>query len=64
MGEPILRHGLQITERDVSLEGIPLSKVSEAKFRKFNSITVERHRASNWLIGYASEDFYEVRTDT
>jgi len=63
-GEPVLRHGLKIVENDISLRGVPISRVSESAYRNLSSITRERHRASNWLIGYASEDFYEVTTDT
>lgn len=63
-GEPILRYGLRLLEKDVALKGSPLPEVSEADFHDLRSITQERHRASNWLIGYASEDFYEVTTDT
>ena len=62
-GEP-LPYGLQIAEKDVALNGQPLPKASEAERQNLRSITQERHRASNWLIGYASEDFYEVTTDT
>ena len=63
-GIPVLRHGLKIVDKDIALEGVPLSQVPEAAFRGLSSITRERHRASNWLVGYASEDFYEVPTDT
>lgn len=64
-GQPLLRHGLTLAEdKDISLNGISLSKTSESEWRPFASITRERHQASNWLIGYASEDFYEVTTDT
>jgi len=63
-GEPILRHGLKIIDKDIALGGIPLTQAPESARRSITSITQERHRASNWLIGYASEDFYEVTTDT
>lgn len=63
-GEPILRHGLVIEERDLCVGGVPISRAAEGDWRTLASITQERHRASNWLIGYASEDFYEVTTDT
>ena len=53
-GEPILRHGLHLVEKDVALDGVPLSRVGEQDFRNLRSITQERHRASNWLIGYDS----------
>lgn len=63
-GEPVLRFGLQLIEKDIQIAGQPLSKVPENIWRELSSITQERHRASNWLIGYASENFYEVTTDT
>jgi hypothetical protein len=63
-GEPVLRHGLQLADDDIALMGAPLPLATEDQVRNFSSITQERHRASNWLIGYASEDFYEVTTDT
>jgi len=63
-GEPVLRHGLKLNEKDIQIGGQPLFKAPENITRNLSSITQERHRASNWLIGYASEDFYEVTTDT
>jgi len=63
-GEPVLRHGLKIQEKDLCVGGVPISRAKESEWRALVSITRERHRASNWLIGYASEDFYEVTTDT
>jgi hypothetical protein len=63
-GDPILRHGLAIAESDLCVGGVPISRAEEKVWRTVASITQERHRASNWLIGYVSEDFYEVATDT
>jgi hypothetical protein len=63
-GEPVLRHGLVLREGDVCVGGVPISQAQECDWRALASITQERHRASNWLVGYASEDFYEVTTDT
>jgi hypothetical protein len=63
-GEPVLRHGLIICESDLCVGGVPILWAKESAWRTLASITRERHRASNWLIGYASEDFYEVTTDT
>ena len=63
-GEPVLRHGLVLCERDLCVGGVPISRAEERVCRTLASITQERHRASNWLSGYASEDFYEVTTDT
>ena len=63
-GEPVLRHGLVLQNGDLSIGGVPISQAEESAWRSLMSITRERHRASNWLIGYASEDFYEVTTGT
>jgi len=63
-GEPVARHGVAFAEDDLALNGVPLAKTEETAWRTLESIVRERHRASNWLIGYASEDFYEVTTDT
>jgi hypothetical protein len=63
-GEPILRYGLILQERDLCVGGVPISRAEEIARRSLNSMTRERHRASNWLIGYGLEDFYEVTTDT
>jgi hypothetical protein len=58
------RYGLKLKEKDLCVAGGPLSLAKEGDWRRILSITQERHRASNWLIGYGSEDFYEVSTDT
>lgn len=63
-GEPLIKYGLKLAESDLSVGGAPLSRAAAPQVRSLTSITQERHRASNWLIGYASEDFYEVSTDT
>jgi hypothetical protein len=63
-GEPVSRHGLTIKEKDLCVGGVPIAQADEGDWRTFASITQERHRASNWLIGYDSEDFYEVTADT
>jgi hypothetical protein len=62
-GEPVLRHGLRIQKKDLCVRGVPISSAKESDWRTLVIITQERHRASNWLIGYASEDFYEITTD-
>jgi hypothetical protein len=63
-GEPVLKFGLTLLESDLAVQGMPLYKSNEVASRTLGSITRERHRASNWLVGYASGDFYEVTTDT
>lgn len=57
-------YGLKLKEKDVEISGKPLSLSTEEEYRSLAGITQERHRASNWLVGYDSEDFYEVATDT
>jgi len=63
-GEPVLRYGLKLCEKDIQIGGQPLFRAPENIWRILASITQERHQASNWLIGYASEDYYEVTADT
>jgi hypothetical protein len=63
-GEPVLRHGLKIAAKDLCVDGVSIAFATDEARQQLASITQERHRASNWLIGYASEDFYEVTTDT
>jgi hypothetical protein len=63
-GDPIQKFGLELMEKDLCVAGLPLTQAKEVDVRTFTSITQERHCASNWLVGYASEDFYEVTTDT
>lgn len=63
-GMPIARFGLKLMDKDIQVGARPLSIAPESEWRTLLSITQERHRASNWTIGYASEDFYEVTTDT
>ncbi len=63
-GEPLLWHGLVFRDKDLCIRGVSISRAEEREWRMVQGITQERHRASNWLIGYASEDFYQVTTDT
>lgn len=63
-GAPVIRHGLKLLDKDLAVGGVSISRATEADRGTLLSITRERHRASNWLIGYGSEDFYEVTTDT
>jgi len=63
-GEPIQRYGLTLVENDIAVGGVPIFRAEKSALANVTSITQERHRASNWLIGYESEDFYEVTTDT
>jgi hypothetical protein len=64
-GEPVQRYGLTFQSGDLSVGGVPISSAEEGVWRTVSSITQERHRASNWLVGYEeSNNFYEVTTDT
>lgn len=63
-GEPVLRYGLKLQDGDLCIGGAPIFRAEEGTWRTVASITQERHRVSNWLIGYGPEDFYEVTTDT
>lgn len=56
--------GLKLCDKDVKVGDGPLFRAAENERRHLASIVQERHRASNWLAGYGSEDFYEVPTDT
>jgi Domain of unknown function (DUF4272) len=63
-GALIDKYGLQLQECDLCVGGVPISRADNGAYRRLASITQERHRVSNWLIGYGSENFYEVSTDT
>ncbi|MBL9203075.1 MAG: DUF4272 domain-containing protein [Opitutaceae bacterium] len=63
-GEPILRFGLQLSEDDIATGGQSLSRAEPNARQNLTSITQERHRASSWLLGLGSSDFYEASTDT
>ena len=58
------KYGLELKENDVCIAGAPITLADDTVLRPVESITRERHRASNWLVGFDSEDFYEVGTDT
>jgi len=62
--EPLEKYGVRLAEKDFAVDGVPLTRLPENVRRSLGGIMQERHRASNWLIGYDSEDFYEVATDT
>ncbi|MGC4013786.1 MAG: DUF4272 domain-containing protein [Luteolibacter sp.] len=63
-GTPVERYGLKLIQGDIGIGGVPLYESDDHERGHFGSITRERHRASNWLIGYAAQGFYEVTTDT
>ena len=54
---------LEIVDKDLAINGIPMNKVDHQIFRGCLSITQERHQAFNWLLGF--ERLYsQVTTDT
>jgi Domain of unknown function (DUF4272) len=60
---PLRLDGLEIIDRDLAIEGERIDKLAEQRFRESLSITQERHRAFNWLLGF--EPLYSrVTTDT
>jgi hypothetical protein len=63
-GEPVLRYELELAGDDLAVGGCAIVDAPEAERQLLTSVTQERHRASNWLVGYASADFYQVTTDT
>jgi hypothetical protein len=64
LGDYAGKYGLELKDNDVCIAGEPITIADGTILRPVQSITDERHRASNWLVGYDSEDFYEVGTDT
>jgi hypothetical protein len=64
LGDYAGKYGLELKDQDVCIAGVPITLADDTILRPVESITRERHRASNWLVGYDSEDFYEVGSDT
>lgn len=60
---PLRLDGLEIIDRDFAVDGVRIDKLEYPRFRQSLSITQERHRAFNWLLGL--EPIYsQVTTDT
>jgi hypothetical protein len=54
---------LPIVEGDLAIDGVPVARAPEERWRECLSIATERHRAANWLMGF--ERLYgDVITDT
>jgi hypothetical protein len=54
---------LEIIDDDLAIDGVRIDKVEFKRWREVLSITQERHRAFNWLLGF--ETLYsQVTTDT
>ena len=60
---PLSLDGLQLSEKDLSIRGMPLARAPEKEWRTVMSITQERHQAMNWLEGHEAI-YSEVTTDT
>ena len=54
---------LPLEDGDLAVDGVPVSRVPEGRWREVLGIASERHRAVNWLMGY--ERLYsDVTADT
>lgn len=60
---PLDVSGLPFVEGDLAIDGVPLGRVPEERWRACLSIAGERHRAANWLLGF-EELYSEVTADT
>jgi hypothetical protein len=60
---PLSLDGLNLSEKDLSIGGMPLARAPEREWRTVMSITQERHQAVNWLAGHESI-YSQVTTDT
>lgn len=63
-GDPVIRFGLRLNKKDLDLGRLPLGQSGPEAYQPLLGLTQERHRPSNWLIGYRSSDYYGVTTDT
>jgi hypothetical protein len=62
-GGPFDLSWAKIVEGDLSLRGKPISKADRSVVSHCSSISLERLRAANWLVGYATV-YSETPTDT
>lgn len=60
---PLNIEGAALTESDLSIGGVPISRAAVDMVQTASSIAVERHKAFNWLLGY-DEIYSEVDTST
>lgn len=60
---PLSLDGLRLSEKDLAIHGVPISRSTEQQWRTVMSIAQERHQAVNWLEGYEAL-YSEVGTDT
>jgi Domain of unknown function (DUF4272) len=60
---PLRLDRLELQDNDIIIDGVPIHKLDQARYRQILSIAQERHRAFNWLVGF--ELIYsQVTTDT
>jgi hypothetical protein len=60
---PLSITGVSLAEDDLAIDGVPIAKAPQDRFRQCQSIATERHQAINWLRGW--HDVYsEVDTST
>ena len=60
---PLSLDGLDLCEKDLAIQGVPISQATAEQWRTVMSIAQEQHQAVNWLEG--QEALYsEVTTDT
>jgi hypothetical protein len=56
---------LVVSEGDFAVKGRPYALLSLEEWSEVRSISVERHRALNWLCGYSSNNDWDTTpTDT
>jgi uncharacterized protein DUF4272 len=60
---PLRLDHVDILDRDLAIDGVRLDKLEYPAFRNALSITQERHRALNWLLGLETV-YSKVTTDT
>ena len=60
---PLIVTGLQFADGDLAIDGRPLARVAEERWRQCMSIAQERQQAANWLCGYGRV-YSEVTADT
>jgi hypothetical protein len=60
---PLSIDGVPLAEDDLAIDGVPISKTPENRFRECQSIAMERHQAINWLRGW-HDTYSEVDTST
>ena len=60
---PLSIDGVSLAEDDLAIDGVPITKATQERFRQCQSIASERHQAINWLRGW-HEIYSKVDTST